>query len=154
MTKLPYQNGTWFLVPLRRGGYGLGIVARHNRKGGVFGYFFGPKLDTSALESAPHGRSANDRVLWGIFGDLGLLKGEWPIIGSDPNWNPDSWPMPAFVRVDRAANIAFLSEYDPNTLKCLTERKCNPELASDHPPDSTMGYGLLESRLTDLLDPL
>ena len=43
--KLPYSEGSVFLVPLRNGGYARGVVARATGEGkGLFGYFFGPRL--------------------------------------------------------------------------------------------------------------
>jgi hypothetical protein len=40
--KLPYSEGSVFLVPLRKGGYARGVVARASPKGkGLLGYFFG-----------------------------------------------------------------------------------------------------------------
>src|SRR5207247_10946755 len=38
--KLPYEEGTRFAVPLRDGGYGVGIVARIGGRGVTIGYFF------------------------------------------------------------------------------------------------------------------
>lgn len=149
--KLPYRNGTWFLVPLRADGYALGVVARHNGRGSAFGYFFGPKIaarDESQLLSA---RSPDKRILWGMVGDLGLVRGEWPIASHDPNWQDEHWPMPPFVRVSDGGEIAFMTEYDPITLKARTERRCPPSLINDHPYDRLMGCGSVELRLTELV---
>jgi hypothetical protein len=43
--KLPDSEGDGFAVPLRDGGYAIGVVARMDRKGSVLGYFFGPRYD-------------------------------------------------------------------------------------------------------------
>ena len=41
--KLPYSEGSVFLVPLTDGGYARGVVARSGPKGKVlFGYILGP----------------------------------------------------------------------------------------------------------------
>lgn len=145
-----YEPGTWFLVPLRDGGYARGVVARMNGRGIVFGYFFGPRL-SDPDQPMPNDLSPEDRVLWGQFGDPGLTKGEWPILGVAEGWNPSDWPMPPFVRIDEDAGVAFLSRYDEETLECTSEERCSRELAKTHPYDRLMGYGAVEIRLTKLL---
>ena len=151
MKKLPYSDGTWFLIPLRSGGFARGLIARHNGKGSAFGYFFGPKLSAPKQE-IPEGLTPDKRILWGRFGDLGLTNGSWPILGSRDHWNPDEWPMPSFVRIDEHAGIAFISTYDPKTFKCISEKRCAPEIAETYPYDQMMGSGAAEIRLTKLLD--
>ncbi len=47
---LPYQEGDWFAVPLRSGGYGVGLVARAPGNGIVLGCFFGTRYDTLPKE--------------------------------------------------------------------------------------------------------
>jgi hypothetical protein len=37
----PCEEGDLFAVPLRDGGYGIGVVARVGRRGVLVGYFFG-----------------------------------------------------------------------------------------------------------------
>src|SRR5262249_24112871 len=97
--KLPYREGTVFLVPLRTGGYARGVVARSGPKGKVlFGYFFGPRLsvpEVNALALDP-----SKAILRAMFGDLGLIKKEWPIVGWVDGWDRSRWPMPDFVRRD------------------------------------------------------
>ncbi len=39
-------------------------------------------------------------ILSVMFGDLGLINGEWDIIGQLPNWQRGEWAMPDFVRRD------------------------------------------------------
>jgi hypothetical protein len=34
------------------------------------------------------------------FGDLGLINGDWEILGKIPEWVREAWPMPGFVRRD------------------------------------------------------
>jgi Immunity protein 26 len=98
--KLPYSEGSVFLVPLRQGGYARGVVARAGAKGkDLLGYFFGPRIESIgaiALDDLnPAGAGLRIR-----FGDLGLINGAWPILGRIPNWNRAKWPMPEFVRRD------------------------------------------------------
>jgi len=48
-TGLPYEEGTWFAVPLRTNGFGVGIIARMkaDEKGGID---IGPCVDKGAME--------------------------------------------------------------------------------------------------------
>ena len=148
--KKPYTLGTWFSVPLRSGGYAKGVVARIGRKGILFGYFFGPKLDRKPT-AIPENICSKGHVLYGQFGDNGLIKGEWNIVGVDPNWKDEDWPMPPMIRVDEHAGIALMSTYDDATLDFISEERCDPSLVDSHPYDRLMGYGAVEIRLTKLL---
>ena len=80
--KLP-SEGAVFLVPLRGGGYGTGVLARVTGEGHCFGYFFGPpvqsreEVDCDALNP---GRA----ILVGKFGDLEFRRGNWEVIGGNP----------------------------------------------------------------------
>jgi hypothetical protein len=147
--KTPYSIGTWFGVPLRTGGYARGLVARVGKGGVLFGYFFGPKL-SSLPECMPENLHPKDRIYYGKFGHLGLINGEWNIIGIDPNWKVEDWPMPPMVRVDKYAGIAFMSQYD-STLNIISEARCDPSLVDSHPYDGLLGQGAIEIRLTKLL---
>jgi len=149
--KLPYSEGTVFLVPLRNGGYARGVVARASGEGKVlFGYFFGPLL------SSPAAATVNDldpaeAVLRVIFGDLGLINGEWSVVGTVPNWDRSKWPMPDFVRRDplgkRKPVLVRYSDTDP--LRVEAEYPIEDDSALT--PDSAYGYGAVEINLTKLL---
>ena len=100
--KLPYSEGSVFLVPLTTGGFGRGVVARADPKGrgGLFGYFFAPCLASTNNVALDDFMPCN-AILRVRFGDLGLINGEWPVCGQVPNWDRSQWPMPDFVRKDR-----------------------------------------------------
>lgn len=149
--KVSHTVGTWFCVPLREGGYAQGVIARVGVGGILFGYFFGEQLNFLP-ESLPADIHSDDRILWGKFGDNGLINGEWKIIGIDTDWKNEEWPMPAMIRVDERAGIAFLSKYDDSTLHLISEERCDPSLLDDYPYDRLMGYGAVEIRLTKLLN--
>lgn len=150
---LPYRKGTWFLVPLRTGGYARGLVARMDGNGGVFGYFFGPLIGNQCEASLPLDTKPEDALLVGRFGDLGLLNGTWPVLGESEGWKEEEWKMPPFVRVDEHEGKAFLSIYDESTFECVSEGPCDPALVEQYPYDRDMGYGAVEIRLTKLLSP-
>ena len=151
--KLNYTEGTCFLVPLRKGGYARGVVARMNGKGKVFGYFWGPKFDKAEDGVVDVTLTAQSAIFVGKFGDLGFLKEEWPIIGKIEPWIRTDWPLPPLLRTDERAQIGFISYYDDNNLRCLREEKVKlGEVdASKFPEDSLLGYGAVEIHLAKLL---
>jgi immunity protein 26 of polymorphic toxin system len=84
----PYREGDWFAVPLRDNAYGVGLAARVDGKGGVLGYFFGPRRTELPDLSELAALSAGDSVLVRQFGDLSLLKREWPVIRAAARMEP------------------------------------------------------------------
>jgi hypothetical protein len=108
--KLPYSEGTVFLVPLKDGGFARGVVARSGPKGKIlFGYFFGPRLASTDNVQLDDLRPSG-AILRLMFGDAGLRTKEWPIVGAVREWDRSEWPMPDFVR--RAPGIRpFLVRY-------------------------------------------
>lgn len=144
------KPGTWFAVPLRSGGFARGIVARSSGKGTVFGYFFGQKLDLLGNMSDLESLSPSDSILIGQFGDRGLVRGEWEVLGEADNWDPSIWPLPNFSRIDEAEGTALkitLSEQ----LRHVSEEPCEPAVLTNLPEDSVMGQGYVEHLLTSML---
>jgi hypothetical protein len=81
MSRLPCSEGDVFALPLRAGGWGRGVVTRMAPKGNVlFGYFFGPRT-ASADEVGEQDLKPDLAILQMRFGDLGLLNGEWRVVG-------------------------------------------------------------------------
>ena len=149
--KLPYGEGSVFLIPLRSGGYGRGVVARATPKGkGLLGYFFGPRV-ASAENASFDDLDPRSAVLRVIFGDLGLINGEWSIRGTVPNWDRSQWPMPDFVRRDplgrRKPMLVRYSDADPMRVEAEFPIDDDSGLATD----SAYGYGAVEIELTKLL---
>jgi hypothetical protein len=148
---LPYSEGSVFLVPLRDGGYARGVVARANEEGKVlFGYFFGPRL-SSKEDATLNGLQPANAIKRLMFGDLGLINGEWPIIGAIPNWNRSEWRMPDFVRRDVLGRLkptlVRRSDDDPQRIQAeyLIEDAAGLE------PDSLSGYGAVEIKLSKFI---
>ena len=149
---LPYQEGTLFAVPLPGGGFGVGVVARATSEGKVIlCYFFGPRR-----RQVPTLRDIGDvrprdavRVL--RVGDLGLISGEWSVIGQSSNWRRSEWPIPAFLRADPLSGRAWLVEYDdsdPNhVIREIPIDGIDPSLDRD----SLSGSGAAERKLDALL---
>ena len=141
--------GTMFLVPLRDRGFALGVLARADGKGCAFGYFFGPRL-SGPEEIRVDIVLPEYALLVGMFGDLELLRGKWPIVGEVEPWSLELWPLPPLCRVDEKVGRAWLSTYG-DTLECLTEQEIDCAKARDYHYDRLMGAGAVEIRLTNLI---
>jgi hypothetical protein len=146
--KLP-ALGTAFLVPLRDGGFALGVLARADGKGSALGYFFGPRV-SSADEAELDSVTPEDALLVGMFGDLELIRENWPVLGEIGGWSPDRWLIPHMSRIDEKAGRAWLSTYD-DALRCVNETEIAPTEAPRYPYDRLMGAGAVEIRLTKLI---
>jgi hypothetical protein len=149
--KLPYSEGSIFLVPLKGGGYARGVVARASDQGkGILGYFFGPRIplldDVPLTDLQP--ANAIKRIL---FGDLGLINGEWPIVGTVPNWNRSEWHMPDFVRRDPLGRRRPILVRHSDTDPMRVEQEFPIDNDSGLETDSLSGYGAVEIKLTKLL---
>ena len=151
--KLPYREGTWFAVPLREGGFGVGVVARATTKGKVIlCYFFGPRrINVPALseleweEHKPHAAVLAVRV-----GDLSLIRGDWPIIGEAASWKRSDWPMPPFVRRDELSRRAWRVQYS-DTDPLAIDLEVPDQYDSALEPDAVCGSGAAEIVLTKML---
>jgi hypothetical protein len=152
MAKVYYREGAWFAVPLREGGYAVGVVARANPKAALLGYFFGPKRDNvPSLDDVAHLKPA-DAVLVGKFGHIGLTQGNWPILGRLEDWDRDEWSMPVFVRYEELTGRSFHVFYDDNDPnKLLREEQVEAGAAEQGPKDGLMGAGFVEKVLTSQL---
>lgn len=150
--KLPYKEGTAFSVPLREGGYGLGVVARMAPKGKlVLGYFFGPRKETPEFDLG--GLQASDAVLVGRFGDLHLFDGKWKTLGQVPHWDRARWPLPLFLKRDPLGCIPDrVVIYDEDALDKPGRWEARAVIPHDLIPDGLMGAGFVEIKLGILLD--
>jgi hypothetical protein len=153
MSKSNLAEGTVFGIPLRAGGYARGVIARADKEGTAFGYFFGPKLATLAGKDFADINPAN-AVLVGKFGDLGLIKGEWQSLGVLDKWCRAKWPLPAFVSETNDVKKVMVTFLDEDRLEAVrTEIKLKDEIANMWTvPDCCLGYGVVEIRLTRLLE--
>jgi hypothetical protein len=156
--KLPYREGTWFAVPLRRGGFAVAVVARAKR-GGLLCYFFGPRRDSVPTLTELENLKPLDAICRLRVGDLGLLEAKWPIIGQAKSWNRSDWPMPVFIRREPVLLIrgearggrawrVYYSDADPNVV-VREEPQASAEI--DLPADGLFGAGAAEIELTELL---
>lgn len=152
-SKQKYAEGDWFAVPLEGGGFALGLAARVNPKGGVLGFFFGPKL-VELPASVEHLDSidAQDALLIGRFGDLGLISGRWPVIGSLPTWDRASWKPPLFGRHEELTGLSWAVRVDNDDPMELVEETIAPALEVNNlPDDGLLGSGAVEALLSHML---
>lgn len=147
--ELPYDEGDLFAVPLPGGGYAVGVVARMDRKGVLLAYFFGPRSER--LPPLPHLGEvrALDAILVQRLGDVGLVDGDWPIIGHLPSWRREEWPMPAFGRHEELTDRYFRVEYaddDPN--RSPDESQISANEFGRLPEDGLAGFRFVETVLS------
>lgn len=152
MKRLNYEEGTWFLVPLRRGGFAIGLVGRMAPKGRIMlAYFFGPKLDCAPALDEVRGFQPKDAVRCLRLGDLGLVNGDWPILGRLSDWDGSLWPMPKFVNRDALSKRSWVVTYSDSDPSVLEKRE---HLRSDQPLENDLlyGYGAVELLLTKVIE--
>ena len=152
MKSLPYREGSWFAVPLKGGGYGVGVVARMAPHGKIIvAYLFGPKrAAVPALDEVLLYRPS-DAVRRLRTGDLGLLNGNWNVIGHSAAWDRAEWPMPAFIRRADALQRAWRATYSEADPSKLEREESVPYETAGLESDSLYGYGATELLLTKLL---
>lgn len=147
----PVQEGTWFAVPLRTRGFAVGVVARTTPTGGiVLAYFF-----PGVWESPP---GIDDMKEMGVqrairllrVGDLGLTNGTWQIIGVDPVWCREDWPVPKFVRRDDLSRRAWIVEYSDNDANVVVSESPT-DYSTSLERDAVHGAGAAEIVMTRLL---
>ena len=147
------REGDLLSIPLRSHGFALGLVAATGEGGIALGYFFPLINRKTPTPDAITGLKPEDAVLVAIFGDLGLIKGEWKIIGHLKGYCSDSWPIPPFVRWDIASQEPSRIIYAKSNL--LTELRiepCSRKEANEIHRDGLFGYGAVELTLTKLLE--
>lgn len=153
---IPYEEGTWFAVPLRNRGFGTGVVVRMkaDQLGGIcVGYFFGPRSDGLPRFEDVEGLQPRDAVLICQFGDLSLVDHTWPILGTARCWSRKHWPMPAFARTNPLNGRISMVKYSEDDIRhIISEEPANPSDAISMPRDGLYGAGAVEIVLTKLLE--
>ena len=86
------REGQFFLLPVERGQYAVGLIARApKRGGGLLGYFFGPRRNIEPSQEWLNARAAQQAVRVCRFKDIALFRGEWKLL--------DVLPVPTGDRV-------------------------------------------------------
>jgi len=153
-----YNEGQWFAVPLKLGGYALGIIVRgsYRTKGGL-GYFFGPKFLEVPSGAETYSKTKDNSILISHFGDLGIIRGQWPLIQDGRPFYRDEWPMPLFVReLPLPEGKAMIVEYRQGSSGVEvpireTITTINKEI-QNFPKDVFSGRGAIEIKLSRILE--
>jgi len=142
-------EGTCFAVPLRSEGYGVGVLAAHDRYGIAVAHFFDvwfadvPSPDMVSELAYP------DAVRCIRFGARYLQKGTWPAVG---RLNGE-WPVPHFCRGDLSGRW-FRTSYDADDLRGISsERPISEVECLGLNRDVLSGPGSVEIVLTRLARP-
>lgn len=141
--KLTHKEGDWFAVPMLKGGYVVGRIARMDKTGKIIlGYFFGPRRKKIPELDELKNYSPKDAIWVHQFGFLGLKNKEWTVIGSTEPWEREKWPMPAFqmkdILVDDQYWRIIYSHDDPS--KEIKREVVPLEVAKDLPQDGLSGH--------------
>jgi hypothetical protein len=97
----PYHEGQFFLLPVDRGQYAVGLIARVPRRGGVLlGYFFGPRRHSAPVTEWLQALHPATAALVCRFKDSSLFRGEWKLLGMLDGFDRARWPVPPFHRFD------------------------------------------------------
>lgn len=147
-----FGEGTAFAIPLRTDGVAVGVLARSNPSGILFGHFFGPRRDQLPdLESLAN-LSPENAVFIGRFGHLGLRDGSWPVLGPLPGWQRSRWSMPPLVRREPITGRALRVIYDDrDPARLVGEEQVVEAMVAGSPSEGLMGAGFVEIRLTRLI---
>lgn len=150
--KINYEVGSVFVIPLNDARSALGIVARMDGRGIILGYFFDGEASGVCSLDAIRDKKPENAILIGRFGDLGLLTGQWEILGKHPEWRREEWPVPRFVRTDCLTGERRLISYSEDTLDEYREEKIRGERDTcQYPEDGVFGYIAVEIRLRQIL---
>ena len=148
------REGSVFAVPLRSGGYAIGVIAcvSCDNSGGVLGYFFGPRLANIPNGSGEIFLDLKPRDALKVlrFGDFLILNKSWPVIGEITDWRRENWPMPDFVRKDEISKKAWRARYSEDDVCKLIGEWPEP-YDSSLDRDAVFGAGAVELLLTRLL---
>jgi Immunity protein 26 len=143
------KPGTWVAIPLPKGGYALGLVARRaesrRRLRRIFIYVFGPKMQ-SPEEFALHiNQGPNKSIRFGFTMDPAILEGRWPIVGHNVPFVPEDWPVPLVKSGPIGGGPDFMRRRELYELgEDLEEKRVFAERLVDDPNDyanrGTHGY--------------
>jgi len=147
-----YSEGTWFAVPLRTGGFAVGLVARATADGPhVLAYFFGPKRASAPTMTELSDLRASSAVKVARTGDPHLIDGRWPIIGTSKQFRRDAWPFPRFVRKEEIRGKAWAVEYSEDDPGRFVAEVPIAFEAAGLDRDASHGVGAIELMLTKIL---
>jgi len=125
-----------------------------NGQGIIIGYFFGPRYLDVPRQWGPS--TSQDAILVDRFGDMGLRKGQWELVGRVSPWNREEWPVPSFGRIEplteppRAWKITYGETLDQNS---ATMERISLDEARTLPKDGLIGPRGIEKALSRIIPP-
>ena len=139
--------GKIFVVPLKSGGFSIGLVARQS--GSILlGYFFSTYFSVKPLEIDASIINKSNVCLVCLFGILGLKNKEWTIIENLPNWDKNEWSVPKFKQKDPLLDMYYAVSYDDD-LNEISRIKISEEDAKTLFEGGIHGSGVVEYILSD-----
>jgi hypothetical protein len=160
----PYHEGQFFLLPVERGQFAVGLIARVPRRGGVLlGYFYGPRRQSAPVTEWLQALNPSTAALVCRFKDTALFRGEWKLLGMLDGFDRSRWPVPAFHRFDgstthvpgNSAVTDWRVEYgDDNLIVPLAETPAvgaDLKLGDDAVYDPTLLSVEVGQRVTDMV---
>ena len=140
--------GKLFVVPLKDGGFSVGLVARQD-KSILLGYFFDTYFSEKPSNVDDFNFDKNNVCLICLFGIVGLKSNEWTVIGDLPNWDKQEWLVPTFKQKDPLLNIYYAITYDDD-LNEVSRIKISEDDAKTLFNSGVHGSGVVESILSKL----
>jgi Immunity protein 26 len=154
--KQQYEEGDCFKVNLPKNKSAIGLVARGNsKKGGMLAYFYLDEFVNENLDESIDNLKASDSIAIWKVGDLGMINGEWKVIGKRSKWDRNDFPMPKCVREDVfQPGWGWIVQYsEDDMLESTSETRIElKENMEDFIRDGILGYGLAEELLSDIVD--
>jgi Immunity protein 26 len=149
--KQKVEEGDVFAVPLRSGGFAVGLVARRYKTIGL-GYFFN-KVFPSIASIEEEANINNLKIEFiGRFGTLGIVDREWPILklNNSLHFKKEGWPIPIFKMQDPITERYFAVIYG-DTLVNETIYPIEREEAEKLFSHTLYGHVSLEKKLDSIL---
>lgn len=142
--KPPYALGDWFAIPLGDGSFLPARVARWDGRNTIAAYLFAPAVTAPPPLSMLQGVTAAGAFSYIILSDLGLRRGEWPVIGGAGDFVGRDWPIGEFERVidvpGREAVHEAVRYADDNPNHALSVRRLSHAEWDRLPIDGLSGY--------------
>ena len=154
--KVKYNEGDWFAVPLTNGHFGVGLIARVDRKmHEIIGYFFGDVYADIPVLRKHLTYSPGDAVLIQWVVDRGIVEGLWPIILTGQGINKQKWIVPVFGQPDYGRPpMGYWIRYDnenPSSVQPIERRYVLWNEVCHLPSNGLAGHIALERKLSHLL---
>lgn len=150
-----FKPGTWIAVPIS-GGWVPCLVARKNRSASLMLLYVFQKHDVlpDLVDLQSNNVSNSKSVIQTGMGP------SWSIIGVQPGFSNEDWPIPAFVHINPGLTLsngdvvesrAVLRMYDDKLAGIKSEISIPMDLAGEYPVDVLMGYLAAEYYLSNLV---